>query len=506
MKTTITHKLNSLLAVAPAAALLILAAGNTAPMCGSIEPSMQQVCDSAADCTGLPHADCDGTWSCENDQCSFSCLPDVPEKVLCLVDEQCGKGEHCSLSDGDCNLEVFCPKGAENDDLCTVECLGECVEDEPTTGCQSDDDCAEGEVCQLTDCAAPKCAAGAPCPLMCEPVGQCVPEVIPDTCDTDSDCPAGMMCQLDTVCDAFPCDCKEGADCMCASPCFTQGTCVPAIPGDCHSDGDCPAGYICAAEVVCAACEACGDNMECGCKEECFETSMCVPVPPPSECGSDIDCGPGFICEFLCGAVDCAPGSDCAPEYCPGVCVPSTEPGECFVDADCPAGFFCEMLYEGYKCGGSESGDKCMGPGVCMPIEEPLYCVDDSECPTGMICSADPNSFCYGGDSNDGAEQDAMFCMGICVPAGCGDIACADGFEPDPQTCKCVPVTTQCVVGGCSGELCVAAGEPVASTCIWLDYYECFSPELTSCGPFGPGGTCMWEPTAALYACLEKFF
>jgi len=461
MKTTIIRKLNSLMGIAPAAVLLIFAAGNTAPMCGNIEPSMEQVCDSAADCTGLPHTDCDGTWSCENGQCSYTCLPDVPEKVLCLVDEQCGEGKHCSLSDGDCQLEVFCPKGEDGGDLCKVECLGECVDDAPDTGCQSDDDCAKGEVCQFIDCAMPAgAAADRAAPFMCEPVGQCVPEVIPSGCETDSDCPGGMICQLDVVCDALPCDCKEGADCMCASPCFTQGTCVPTFPGECSSDMDCPTGYACISEVVCPACEACDPGMECGCMAECVETSSCVPLPPP---------------------------------------------GECFGDADCPAGFFCEFLYDGFKCGGSESGEKCMGAGICMPLEDPLYCVDDSECPAGMICSSDPNSYC-GGTGADGAEQDAMYCMGICMPAGCGEIDCADGYELDPATCKCVPVANQCVVGGCSGELCVAAGEPVASPCIWHDYFECFSPDLTSCGPFGPGGTCMWEPTAALYACLEKFF
>lgn len=503
MKTTIIQKLNSLLGIAPAAVLLLFAAGNTAPMCGSIEPSMEQACSSAADCAGLPHADCDGTWSCSNEQCSFSCLPDVPEKVLCQVDEQCGKGQHCSLSDGDCQLEVFCPRGEEGGDLCQVECLGECVDDAPVTGCQSDDDCAEGEVCQFIDCAMPAgAAADQRAPFMCEPMGECVPELIPVDCTSDSDCPSGMMCQIDVVCDALPCECPEGTECMCASPCFTQGTCVPAIPGECQSDNDCPTGYMCITEVACPACEACDEDMGCGCKAECIETSMCVPVPPPSECFSDFDCGPGFTCEYMCGAYDCPPGADCAQEYCPGVCVPVTPPSECFQDADCPAGFFCEFIYDGFKCG---PGEKCMGPGVCQPIEEPIYCVDDSECPSGMFCTADPNTFCYGG-SGDGAEQDAMFCMGVCMPATCGEIGCADGYELDPATCTCVPINTGCVVGGCSGELCVSADMPVASPCIWSDYYECFNPALTSCGPFGPGGSCMWEPTAALYECLEKFF
>lgn len=59
-------------------------------------------------------------------------------------------------------------------------------------------------------------------------------------------------------------------------------------------------------------------------------------------------------------------------------------------------------------------------------------------------------------------------------------------------------VASGCVVSGCSGQLC--AEEPMASTCEWLPQYACYQSER--CGRFGPEGSCAWEPTPELAACL----
>ena len=60
-------------------------------------------------------------------------------------------------------------------------------------------------------------------------------------------------------------------------------------------------------------------------------------------------------------------------------------------------------------------------------------------------------------------------------------------------------IETECVVGGCSGQLCVE--EEWVSTCEWRPHYACF--RAARCGRFGPAGTCAWEPTPELAACLE---
>ena len=59
---------------------------------------------------------------------------------------------------------------------------------------------------------------------------------------------------------------------------------------------------------------------------------------------------------------------------------------------------------------------------------------------------------------------------------------------------------SECVVGGCSGQFC--AEEPLASTCEWLPYYACFRE--ARCGRFGPAGSCGWERTPELAACLAE--
>ena len=56
-----------------------------------------------------------------------------------------------------------------------------------------------------------------------------------------------------------------------------------------------------------------------------------------------------------------------------------------------------------------------------------------------------------------------------------------------------------CVVTGCSGQLC--AEEHVATTCEWLPHYACYRD--ARCGRFGAGGSCGWESTPELEACLE---
>jgi hypothetical protein len=58
---------------------------------------------------------------------------------------------------------------------------------------------------------------------------------------------------------------------------------------------------------------------------------------------------------------------------------------------------------------------------------------------------------------------------------------------------------TACVVTGCSSHVC--AERHVATTCEFLPHYACYRD--ANCGHFGPHGSCDWEPTPELIACLE---
>lgn len=57
-----------------------------------------------------------------------------------------------------------------------------------------------------------------------------------------------------------------------------------------------------------------------------------------------------------------------------------------------------------------------------------------------------------------------------------------------------------CVVTGCSSQICAA--EHMATTCEWLPQYACYRD--ARCGRYGPGGSCGWEQTPELAACLES--
>ena len=79
-----------------------------------------------------------------------------------------------------------------------------------------------------------------------------------------------------------------------------------------------------------------------------------------------------------------------------------------------------------------------------------------------------------------------------------GDGHCSRIFEITSNEFEVVGAT--CVVGGCSGQLC--ADEPLASTCEWRPHYACYRD--AHCGRFGPAGSCGWEQTAELAACLDR--
>jgi eight-cysteine-cluster-containing protein len=58
-----------------------------------------------------------------------------------------------------------------------------------------------------------------------------------------------------------------------------------------------------------------------------------------------------------------------------------------------------------------------------------------------------------------------------------------------------------CVVGGCSGQLCVEEGANVVTTCEWRDAYACY--ETAACER-QPDGQCGFTKTPELDQCLAS--
>ena len=86
---------------------------------------------------------------------------------------------------------------------------------------------------------------------------------------------------------------------------------------------------------------------------------------------------------------------------------------------------------------------------------------------------------------------------------------CSDSAPLSPDHCAIVHEVTSnefevvapgCVVTGCSGHVC--AEDHVMTTCEWQPQYACY--RSARCGRFGAGGTCAWEDTPELRACLDE--
>jgi hypothetical protein len=80
-------------------------------------------------------------------------------------------------------------------------------------------------------------------------------------------------------------------------------------------------------------------------------------------------------------------------------------------------------------------------------------------------------------------------------------------IEVSPNTQHAHPRDTytrggDCVIGGCSGQLCVEAGSKSFGTCEYLPQYACY-PRLGTCARQSDG-TCGWTPSSALQDCLKN--
>lgn len=435
--------------------LTVAMAGNEEADCIPASDPPEIECASAVDCEGLPHELClDGGWQCIDGDCQYKC---EPVKLGCYSDNDCPGGQHCSVSDGDCQPDPSCP-------MCAV-CYGECVPDETEcvqSGCS-------GEVCSdkavYTDCVwLPwfACLEFTSCGTFGDDGAcgfdqndeflDCVAGTV--ECTTDMDCPDGFVCENDTWCGDPDSWCIGGGKCVKAPDpegCEIDADCLPyefcdhspwdemvgcCVPLDADGTG-CPEGYpVCPGECKMKP-GMCFDDADCKMGEHC-ELVDCVPgmdcgadwpgqcMPDqPLKCQADADCAPGLYCAVLCGNgwcegqcepvppdqcvkdADCPKGLECVKEACPacypcpcfGTCEdPGLPPGQCWTDKDCESDEYCDVM----KCDPA-TGEKCLGPYECKP--KPIEgCLSDADCMPYEYCDfivydgsmdcCPPNAFC----------------------------------------------------------------------------------------------------------------
>jgi uncharacterized protein (TIGR03382 family) len=194
------------------------------------------------------------------------------------------------------------------------------------TECLTDADCADGEVCALTDCG-PTCDPDDP---TCEPVdcgsgGVCIAvEEPPPSCTADSDCADGDICITQTIASCTGCACADDGDndptndppCDCpAEPECTDETfsfCGPRYLGDCAVDADCGAGFTCTAAESCACAISSDDAAPADCVCETSDTLVCV--LDRVECTDDADCADGLVCVDEAANAPCAIREDGSAE------------------------------------------------------------------------------------------------------------------------------------------------------------------------------------------------
>ena len=117
------------------------------------------------------------------------------------------------------------------------------------------------------------------------------------------------------------------------------------------------------------------------------------------------------------------------------------------------------------------------GVGICdKPPVVVTDCWSDSDCKADEYCK----SLYDDGFEGSGSGSDAM-------------------MEPPDGVCTPKETKGECVVSGCSGEIC--ADDYWDSACVWEDAYACL--KLASCGTLADG-SCGWITNEKYYECLEE--
>jgi hypothetical protein len=349
-----------------------------------------------------------------SDECTAGrvCDQQVHLCVDCLLDADCGDGEHCRAFACkpriNCRDDGECPSGSHCDPLSFV-----CEECSVASDCGPGGECTASHLCVAhpTCSGSQACAAG----MVCDQLGRCVECVYSADCGGDRKCLAGRCadgCTTDAQCAA-----PQGCD-------LDFSACVA-----CLDDAGCPATHHCNYG-KCELDDCVHHDRFCYSDGlyECAEdgTTRVKLSPCPVGCGLHGD-------SVSCNA--CTPGAvDCQSDHV----VTCADDGSAFIPTmDC-------TLADGFCQAG-----QCE-PRVCQPDQDSCVSRDLYHCNTNGS-SLSVKEDCYGGEVCDAAQL-------ACVPQLCepNQYTCSEnqqgncdatglGFTEPPVDCK----TATCSLGGC---------------------------------------------------------
>lgn len=349
-------------------------------------------------------------------------------------------------------------------------------------GCQTDEMCPAGTLCDTTTnvcrsfCVGGLCGAGQ----TCSPEGLCVDA---QTCTTAEECGADATCDCNGLCVAMTGSaCRSDLSCETTSFCdMCSGQCRPRVDqcGVCTSDSQCDPRAVCVGVAVSGGAST-GTGF---CARQCQESCDVI--------------GPGYSCEMVRdGVTACVPSA--------GAC---DAVSGCRVDADCPPDRFCNERLQCQPGCANDTG--CPDGQLCQGLRCAPPCTGDMDCPAGQTCGEQGRCGVPGGCTTSAdcpmaetyCDREQLMCVpgcevdndcldanrecvaGTCRPRGCsGAYQCAFGQVCNLETTMCEDAMGAHCSEGCDPQSMDACGEP-GSRCLSLQDMDgnpigdfCFEP------------------------------